>query len=52
MTPKALGDLFTNDILLRQYVEDYGPAETMRLVAEAGEVVGELCHERAHDTGV
>ena len=47
LTPKALGDLFNNDILLRQYVEDYGPAETMRLVAEAGEVVGELCHERA-----
>ena len=51
LTPKALGDLFTNDVLLRQYIEDYGPAETMSLVAEAGDVVGELCHERAHETG-
>ena len=51
LTPKALTDLFTSDVLLRQYVRDYGPANTVRLVAEAGEVVGQLCHERAHETG-
>ncbi len=51
LTPKVLGDLFGNDVLLRQYIRDYGPANTMRLVAQAGEVVGELCHQRAHETG-
>ncbi len=51
LTPKALTDLFTNDILLRRYVEQYGPAHTVRLIEEAGKVVGELCHERAHETG-
>ena len=51
LTPKALTDLFTNDVLLRQYIRDYGPANTVKLVAEAGDVVGQLCHERAHVTG-
>ena len=51
LTPKALTDLFTNDILLKRYVEQYGPTNTVRLIEEAGKVVGELCHERAHETG-
>ena len=51
LTPKALTDLFTNDVLLRRYLEDYGPATTVGLVAAAGDVVGQLCHERAHQTG-
>ncbi len=51
LNPKALTDLFTNDTLLRRYIEDYGPAATVKLVAEAGDAVGELCHERAHVTG-
>ena len=51
LTPKALTDLFTNDILLKRYVEQYGPTNTVRLIEEAGRVVGELCHERAHETG-
>ena len=51
LTPKVLGDLFDNDVLLRKYVEEYGPAATVSLVAQAGEVVGQLCHERAHETG-
>ena len=51
LNPKALTDLFTNDVLLRQYIRDYGPANTVKLVEEAGDVVGQLCHERAHVTG-
>ena len=51
LTPKALTDLFTNDVLLRQYLRDYGPANTVKLIAEAGDVVGQLCHDRAHETG-
>ena len=51
LTPKALTDLFTNDVLLSQYIRDYGPANTVKLIEEAGDVVGQLCHERAHVTG-
>ena len=51
LNPKALTDLFTNDVLLRRYLEDYGPANTVKLVADAGDIVGQLCHERAHHTG-
>ena len=51
LTPKALTDLFTNDVLLRQYLREYGPANTVKLIEEAAGVVGQLCHDRAHDTG-
>ncbi len=51
LSPKILSDLFTSDETLRRFVSEYGPAQTVNLVADAGGRVDTPCHQRAHETG-
>ena len=44
-------DLFRNDDLLRRFVKDYGPTETIRVLSENASRVNVACHERAHVAG-
>ncbi len=44
-------DLFNDDNLLASFLEEYGPAHTVALLADNASQVGINCHERAHDMG-
>ena len=48
----ALEDLLQNDTVMRQYVRDYGPANTISLMAQASGLTGSACHPRAHQAGL
>ncbi len=41
----------TDDLLLRKYIEAYGPAPTMRVIIDAAKRAGIDCHNRAHQFG-
>ncbi len=43
--------LLQNDAKLRQYVERYGPASAVRLLADAAARANTLCHDAAHRVG-
>ena len=44
-------DLFRDDALLARFTEEYGPANTVRLLSETGDRTGVDCHPRAHQLG-
>ena len=44
-------DLVRDDDLLTKYVKEYGPASTLRLLADSEARVNVDCHQRAHEAG-
>ena len=44
-------NLFRDDDLLARYVKEYGPANTLRLLADSEARVNVDCHQRAHEAG-
>jgi plastocyanin len=51
VSPQDIINLFQNDALLAQYVETYGPAATIALLAENEARLSGDCHQRAHIVG-
>ena len=51
VSPQDAINLFLDDSLLARFVREYGPASTVRVLAENAIQVKVDCHERAHITG-
>ena len=51
VSPMDAVDLFRDDALLARFAEEYGPANTVRLLSEIGDRTGVDCHPRAHQLG-
>lgn len=51
VSPEDGINLFRDDALLERFVEEYGPAETVRLLSEYEHLLNVDCHQRAHDMG-
>ena len=51
VSPQDAINLFLDDSLLARFVREYGPASTVRVLAENAIRVKVDCHERAHITG-
>ena len=44
-------NLFRDDDLLARYLDEYGPANTLKLLADSEARVNVDCHQRAHEAG-